>query len=190
LCITDQAAQVVAGNAAWAEVSGTLGGIAAGSCGSGYGCDNGIAILKRSSVSISQISGRVQYSVEYACMRCQRVPNSLEESIEITCNKGAIVVALVPILGRQCGPLLQNKFTRRETTISISVNFRFKPNCCNLSKPSGIDDAMNAIISGASGCGCPSGCRIVNIYTSNDVESWNPCTGRYSRQVTKLLECC
>lgn len=192
MCITDQAAQVQAGYAAWAEVSATLEGLAAGACaspGSGV-CTVGAATLKKSTVSVSQINGKVQYSNEYACMPCHRVAGTIEESVDIQCNRGGDAVAIVPILGRVCGPLIQNKGTKKETTYTVSIMFRFKPNCCSLSRPSGIDDAVTAIMNSANGCGCPSGCAVVNTYTVNDSETWSPCSGRYTRQITKLLECC
>lgn len=184
-----QASILIAGESAWAAVEATLPSLAVAAC-SFDACNTGTATLVRSSITTNKVNGRTQYSMDYQCNpSCHRVTGSLEESVEITCNKGVDVVAIVPILGRSCGPLIQNKNTKKETTVTISISFRFKADCCS-SKPSGIEDAVTAIINSVTGCDCPDGCSDVNTYTISDTDTWSPCTGRYTRQITRLLECC
>lgn len=190
-----QAAQVSAGEAAWETVKATLPGLAASACGSPADstavCTVGTPVLRRSQVSISQINGKVNYTHEYMCAPCQRVPGTVEESLEFQCNIGGQMVAIIPILGRTCGPVLQDKGTRKESTYTINIMFRFKADCCNITIPAGISDAVNAIIQQAQGgCGCPNGCQVVNTYQIENVVNWKPCQGEYTQRITNLIECC
>jgi len=182
----EQAAQVAAGKAAWATIGSTLAALA----GQAGDCDN--PELRRSSVTISQINGKVQYSMEYWCMKCRRwVPGAIDQSLDLTCNIGGQAIAIIPILGRYCGPIMQNKGTRKESTYTVNITMRFKPDCCKLVAPAGINGAVADIMrQTAESCGRPAGCTPVNIHTISDVISWSPCTGRYTRQITQLMEYC
>lgn len=191
LCITDKAAQIAAGEAALVIILATLPGLATNACTTPGGgvCVTGTPVLKRSSVTKGLINGKISYQYEYACLACPRISGSIEESIEISTNRGGDSIAIVPILGRLCGPLIQNKNTKKETTFSVSITFRFKPNCCVLTKPAGIEAVVNGIISSVT-VDCVGGCTRTNTYTQQDTEGWNPCTGRYTRNVSKIIECC
>ena len=188
--------QVVVGQTAWDNiVKPSLPALASTACGGPMDvdglCTTGTPVLKRSSVQISKINGKVVYSCEYACLPCQRVPNSIEESIEFACNIGGQVVVAVPILGRACGPIIQDKGTKDKSTYTVTINFKFRANCNNLAVPAGISAAVNSIMQqAAGGCGCPSGCSVTNTYTISNTINWSPYTGKYTQTITNMIECC
>jgi hypothetical protein len=193
LCITDKTAQIAAGEAGWTTVSAGLAAIASGLCGTpgSSPCLSGTATLKRSTVTKNKTNGKISYQNEYVCLKCQRMTGTIEESVDIKFNRAADVVAIVPIMGRACGPLIQNKNTKTAITFGIDVVFRFTPNPCSMSKPSGIDTVVENILSSIqSTVYCQGGCSVRNVYTQGDNEGWSPYTGRYTRSVNKIVECC
>jgi len=110
----------------------------------------------------------------------------LRESVNITKEFPADVVAIIPILGRTCGPIIQRKGTKTVEKCSVAIDLTFPKECgCSYGKPAGLEATVQGIISDA---GCCTGAY--NSPTEKDTESWNPRTGKYTRSVTFICECC
>lgn len=140
--------------------------------------------LTKTSVTRNQNNGQIQYTYEYRSCTTS-FTGAIQESINITREHPGDVVAIVPILGRTCGPLIQNKNTKTVEKCSVAIDITYDASCGSLSQPSTTSSEVDAILSNAA---CCTGAN--NVYTERDVESWNPRTGRYTRNVTYICECC
>lgn len=179
---TGSAGQIAAGLAAWATVEAGIAALATANI-TDADCEGCSVRLKSRSVTKSTINGKISYSYTYGCSTCDLVPGAQDVSVEIKHVKPAAVIAIVPILGRTAGPLVQDKGTKTIDLVEVNISVKFKPSCNNTSVPAGTSAAVDGIISGAASCDG-------NEYTIADSESWNPCTGRYTRSVTKICEIC
>jgi hypothetical protein len=130
------------------------------------------------------LSGVYSYNYEYYCgPHCVTGTLTGGESIGISHNKQADVVAVIPILGRLAGPIIQDKGTKTAEEYTISIDLRFPPNTgCSLAYPTGIETEIQSIITSMS---LPA-----DKYMRSDVENWNPLTGQYSRNLTYIIENC
>ncbi len=175
---TGEAGMVAVGEAAWGTIQSTLSGVASGYCAD-------TTVLRSTSVSRNQNNGQISYTYNYSC--CDTCSSGvLKESVNITRDFAADVVAIVPILGRTCGPIIQNKGTKTVAKCTVSIDLLFSKDCdCGYGLPSGLDGIVAGIISSAGCCSTAYG-----TYTEKDTESWNPRTGKYTRNVTFICECC
>lgn len=176
---TGEAGMVTQGETIWTgTVEPSLAGIAAGYCST-------TPTLRSTMVTRNKKNGQIQYSYTYMC--CDTlVTGALKESINITKDFPAAVVAIVPILGRTCGPIIQDKGTKTVERCSIAIDLTFEKQCGgSLSKPSGLEAQIQSIISSV---GCCS--TAYNSHQDRDQETWNPRTGRYTRNVSFICECC
>jgi len=173
-----EAGMVAAGEAAWATVQSTLETDAQTYC-------TPDVVLRSTSVTRNKRNGQVTYSYTYMCCDVI-VTGALKESINITKEFPADVVAIVPILGRTCGPVIQDKGTKTVEKCTVSIDLQFEKKCgSSLAKPSGLEAEIQGIITSAN---CCDGAYAT--HTERDTESWNPRTGRYTRNVTTICECC
>jgi hypothetical protein len=174
---TGEAGQVAAGEAAWTAIEATLATDAATYCGD-------TLALRSTTVARNRKNGQINYTYIYSCCS-NSVNGALKESVNITREFPADVVAIIPILGRTCGPIVQDKGTKTVEKCSVAISLLFAKDCSTYSKPSGLEAAVQSIISSA---GCCTGAE--NTYTERDTESWNPRSGQYTRNVTFVCECC
>jgi hypothetical protein len=174
---TGESGMVAVGEAAWATIEPTLAATAATYC-------TNPATLRSTTVGRNLKNGQINYSYVYSCCDVT-VSGALSESVNITKEFPADVVAIVPVLGRTCGPIVQSKGTKTVEKCSIAIDLTFSKECSSYAKPSGLEAAVQGIISSA---GCCSGAY--NSHTERDTESWNPRTGKYTRTVTFVCECC
>lgn len=179
--------------AAWEVIEPTLLALATEYCSE-------TPILRSTSVSRNLKTGQLTYSYTYRCCDVC-VSGAIRESVNITREFPSQVVAIIPILGRSCGPIIQDKGTKTVEKCSIAIDLTFSKECgCSYSKPAGLEAAIQGIISGAGVCSSnchtvltnrdSAGCDRQGCYLVNDVDSWNPRTGRYTRNITYILECC
>ncbi len=177
---TGKAGQIAAGESAWAGIRGGLESEANSYCTGGKTLN-----LRSTRVSRNKKTGEISYDYTYRCCTTY-VEGVLEESIDVTYDHQADVFAVVPILGRTQGPIIQDKNTKTEEKCSISVQLTFPSECGTLAgKPSGVDGKIQGIIDGVGCCGDAN-----KSYKESDRESWNPTTGRYTRDVTFVCEHC
>jgi hypothetical protein len=175
---TGQSGLIDTGEAAWATIEATLESDAQTYCSS-------TVALRTTSVSRNKKTGEITYSYAYQC--CDTcIDGVLKESVTITKEFPSDVVAIVPILGRTCGPIVQSKGTKTVEKCTVTIDLTYAKECgCSMAKPSGLEGDVQGIISAAGCCSDSYG-----TYTERDTESWNPRSGRYTRTVTFICECC
>jgi hypothetical protein len=174
--LTGESGMVATGEAAWASISGGLQSEAQGYC-------SNTAELRSTNVSRNKKNGVIQYSHTYAC--CDTcLTGVIRESIQISHEYPADVVAIVPILGRTCGPILQDKGTKTVEKCTVAVDATVARQCgCSTTPPASLAGDVQSLIQGLNSCSSVS-------YVERDSDSWNPSTGRYTRNITYLCECC
>jgi hypothetical protein len=121
----------------------------------------------------NNLQGSIQYSVEYKTMLPVDIPNALTENIESSDGGGTDVFAVIPVLGRAAGPVMQSIGTIRERTRTLNIEAVIK---MTFPKPN-----TNAIVATYA----PSG---TYVFKERDEETWNPRINRYSRQVQWIYE--
>lgn len=168
--------QVSVGNSAWSSIESELDGTAGSLC-------DGATHLNSTTVSKNKRNGQVQYSYTYLCSSGLCTSGAIKESITITRDAPSDVVAIVPVLGRTCGPLLQDKSTKTVERCTVVIDVLFPRNTgCLYDKPTGTPDP-STIISGLGYCSDDG-------YVEKDTDSWNPTNGKYTRTYTKICKCC
>lgn len=175
--------QTTIGAAAWATIEPTLETAADDECSSpAYAFDR-----RSTSVSTNQNNGQIQYTYVYQCQEmCSDLDGTLNQSVIINRERPADVVAVVPILGRTCGPVVQPKMTKTVEKWTVSIDLLYPKQCgCDYSQPTGLSGHIASIISSIGYCPTAS-----STYTERDTESWNPRLGRYTRNITYICECC
>ena len=151
--------------------------------------------------------GIITYNYEYS-NRFTLFSGVLSESISITDNGPADVIAEVFVLGRSLGPALQalgsKTLTTKDLTIDITIipptgieGYNMNSSYCALWTGGKIYEAINKLIDGirpfrpdnnvvASSNGNFQG----QSYVDRDIETWNPSEGRYSRNVSWKYQQC
>jgi hypothetical protein len=133
-------------------------------------------------------NGIVNYNYEYNNRPSNCVTGALSENITITDNNPADIIAIIPIIGRKQGPILQEIGTKsvRTKTVNVEVQMPFYTGCgANLLGSSPEVAVASAILrpiqTSLSG-------SYDQVFLSNDTPSWSPKSGRYSRSVTWTLQ--
>ena len=127
----------------------------------------------------NQIVGTISYTFDFDNRPSNLVSSALSEVIDINDQLASQVFAIVPILGRANGPILQDistvKESRREFTYqgvfpavggSLTSRLVGKPNVNSL-----VDEARHAS-------------NIESIFIESDSETWAPNRGSYTRRVS------
>lgn len=144
---------------------------------------------KSLSLGINEFTGEVTYSLEFNNRPMNFISGVLSENISINDTYPGDVFAIIPVLGRQTGPILQYIGGRTEYKRSVSIEFIVDytdlPYGRNrdsfvLSKPSlnePVRGQINSLVSALSPANEPG---IRKYFLSPPAESWNPKDGRYS----------
>jgi hypothetical protein len=135
------------------------------------------------------VAGTINYDFEYDNRPYNLIPGALAEKITISDTFDNEMVAVIPILGRAAGPILQPLNTTQEKTRTLNVEFVLRSKidfsdlntAFNTSKPTTlvntIKDAADPINAGNS-----------ESYVQSDRDSWEPITGRYSREIIWIYQ--
>ncbi len=175
---TGRAGLVATAEAAWTTILATLATTAAGYC-------TETLVLRSTTLSRNKYNGQIQYTYTYQCCN-STIDGVLKESINITYEHPTNVIAIVPILGRACGPLVQRKNTKTAEKCSISIDLLLPKQCgASYAMPSGLSTSVDSLLSSLN---CCSGAYAT--HKEKDIESWNPRTGQYNRSVVYMCECC
>jgi hypothetical protein len=152
------------------------------------------AVLLSSSESHNETDGSLQYSCTLDDATVSYGPEALSESLNITYDNvdaGNNIVAIIPVLAKADGPVIQDMKTTNEKAVSISLDLQMnKDNRTERPDELQVDD--NGNISGnidfdeATAKGKAT--RVVETYkpTGSQVyrrsrsESWNPYNGQYN----------
>ena len=144
---------------------------------------------KSLSLGLNEFTGEITYSLEFDNRPMNYISGVLSESISINDTYPGDVFAIIPVLGRQTGPILQYIGGRTEYQRSVGIEFLVdytdlpygrNRNSFVLSKPSlnePIRTQINELISALSPANEPG---IRKYFLSPPSESWNPKDGRYS----------
>lgn len=144
-------------------------------------------IPTQESIGRNPLTGNINYAYTFDNRPSNVITNSLSENISITDNFDEQVVAIIPILGRAAGPIIQDINTKKESTRQLSIDVVMPISSFN----SGISSIRTALfanrptvqISGIIEAANPAGQGFTSYQVGNQ-ESWTPKTGHYSRQVS------
>lgn len=122
------------------------------------------------SIGKNPVSGTISYQSEFDNRPSADIDGAISESITVSNDNAADVYASIPVLGRLAGPVLQSigSRTSRRRTISIEVVKRAKSQSYTPTAPD-----TDAIVLALQPVG--------TVFLDSDNESWNPYSGRYSR---------
>lgn len=133
------------------------------------------------SVAHNQYAGTVSYTAEYNSLPLPCVSGALSENITITDDSATQVIAIIPVLGRAKGPVIQDigtvKERRRGVTIEVVMPVDTNTRICDPSAAS----APSIDISPYAPAGNP-------VYLEQDQTQWSPTNGHYTRQVSWIYE--
>lgn len=120
-------------------------------------------------ISISQSYNDLEISSDFPCATSQTVNYSETNAAGIQ-----QVIAILPVIAKAGGPVIQNMSTTQERSRSATLDLQIKKedNCRN-TKPSGIA----WLITNYSPVG------VTNLYVTGSTDSWSPTTGAYSATV-------
>lgn len=125
--------------------------------------------------------GQLTYTYEYNSIPAPCYNGSLSEIITITDEAATKVIAVVPVLGRAAGPVLQDTGTvkekRRSVTIEIVMPVSGTISTCSASSnPAPVVDITSYAPSGSL------------VYLEQDQSSWSPTSGHFSRQASWIYQ--
>lgn len=152
-------------------------------------------------VSSNEFTGEITYNIEYDTRPLPAVSGTLSENITCTDTYPGDVFALIPVIGRPTGPILQYLNMRTEYQRNLSIDLVFDRYYASgtggnigakqfflLSKPSlnqPFRDQIKYIINAFS----PSGeMGVLKYFVSPPQESWDAGTGRYSLNINWTYE--
>lgn len=142
-------------------------------------------------VGKNPITGTINYSYSFDNRPSNVITGSLSESISITDNFNEAVVAIIPVLGRAAGPVLQPINTKKEANRQLAIEVVMPVQ----SFSSGISSIRTALfanrptvqVSGIIQAADPAGQGYTSYQVQNS-ENWSPKNGRYSRQITWIYQ--
>lgn len=197
----------------WFSASGYFGGIVNQLYERAYGYANANGFSRplnpiplTTQVNRNPVAGIINYSYAYDTRRglCLTGINVLSEDIQITDDNPVDVFAVIPILGRASGPIIQNINTQTEYKRGMTVQLTLLPATgCIASSPV---QSQNVIIQKVQRFLSQSPYRDVKVFfeamdlylraaypqvkVSQDSEQWSPYAGSYSRQVQWTIGLC
>lgn len=148
--------------------------------------------------SHDKVSGNISYTIEFDNRPTNCISGSRSESIGVSFSGGEDVFAVIGVVGRASGPVMQDMNTVKQKKVSITIDatmdvLTYNSSCSDLithvcsGKPSTtsiIEDLRDkAITCHPNGAG-------TDTWKESDSESWNVRTGRYSRNTTYVIKAC
>ncbi len=148
------------------------------------------------SVSRNPITGNINYSFEYSDRPSRCIDGALSEVITITNSFGIDVFAAVSVLGRAVGPVLQAIGTRQALTRGLNIELAMNVTATGCNASQLLFDNNPRIASPTSGqiqnfvdAANPTNQEsATQVFVSQQQESWEPRTGRYSFNVEWVYE--
>jgi hypothetical protein len=135
-------------------------------------------------------TGVINYSYEYDNGPENCVDGALNEVFTITNINPTDVFAIIPVMGRSGGPVLQDMGTVTERKVQVSYEGTFAPasGCAagtiiGASPVSEVDAFITSLKASLTG-------GFDQVFTSQDTDSWNPKDGRYTRNVEFTMGSC
>lgn len=153
------------------------------------------ASVLSSSIGRNPLTGRITYNYQYDTRPTNCISGALSENIVINDVNPGDVFALIPVIGRQAGPVLQdmNTFTERKRSVSIDVSVAPVSICPN--NASNVAALMSAspavqVYQIIDAFEADLNNNFSQVFREPDNPSWSPKNGRYSTTVTWTYGSC
>lgn len=149
------------------------------------------------SLGINQFTGEITYSLNFNNRPTNIISGVIAESISVNDTYPGDIFAIIPVLGRATGPVLQYIGGRTEYKRDISINLTMdytkvpygdKRNSLLLKKPSLVEPTASQIASLINELSPKNEPGIRKYFVSPPSESWNPKEGTYSFNVSWTYE--
>jgi hypothetical protein len=151
---------------------------------------------KSLALGLNEFTGEITYNLEFDNRRTNFISGVLSESININDTYPGDIFAIIPVLGRQTGPILQYIGSRteykRDVGIEFIVDYTDLPYGGGreliLSKPSvnePVRSQLNDLIKQVSPAYEPG---IRKYFLNPPLETWDPKSGRYSLSLSWVYE--
>lgn len=149
------------------------------------------------SMSVNEIKGEITYNLEFDNRPIKYFKNALYENITINDTSPGDQFAVIPVIGRSTGPILQFTFGRTEYRRSVNIEVQldytdlaYFKNSSNLihSKPSQCEPMRTELSELLSHLSPANEAGIRRWFMSAPQESWSPKTGRYSLSIEWVYE--
>jgi len=149
------------------------------------------------SLAINQYIGEITYSLNFNNRPTNIISGVIAESITVNDTYPGDVFAMIPVIGRATGPVLQYIGGRTEYKRDISINLTMdytkvpygdKRNSLLLKKPSVVEPTASQIASLINELSPKNEPGIRKYFVSPPSESWNPKEGTYSFNISWTYE--
>jgi len=133
-------------------------------------------------VTRNPIVGTINYNYEYDTRPSTCIANALSEVITISEQYAKDVIAIMPVLGRTAGPVLQSIGTVSETTRSLTIEA--------IVTPTGGCTYANYVLNKPSIVAITGEVRptATQVYLTEYNDSWSPSNGRFSANLTWVYQ--
>jgi hypothetical protein len=165
-------------------------------------CDNLVAVTLNSqplstSVSTNEFNGEITYSVDFNNRPSNIISGVLTETITVNDTYPGDVFAVIPVIGRETGPILQYAGGRteykRDISLSLVMDYTKIPygsgrNPLLLKKPSIVEPTatqISTLLEELSPQGEPG---IRKYFVAPPTENWSPKDGTYNFNVSFTYE--
>jgi hypothetical protein len=158
----------------WDGISGNLLGVAATYVD--FRCINPNPVS--TNVGHSPLGGTITYSSEFSSAVMPTTPGALSETVSIQDEEATPLIAIIPVLGRPLGPVIQDlgsiKERRRTVTVEV-VMIPAKFGCSTSVQRPDVDVGLYVP-------------QATVMFKEQDTNNWVPNTGRYTRTVSWIYE--
>lgn len=139
------------------------------------------------------LAGTITYSFEYNDRPSNFISGAISEVITLNDSLQTNVIAVIPVLGRKAGPVLQNLGTSEPLSRDLSIEAVFPTPTYNSGiKPDPktifLTNKPTNMVSGLIWELNPKNNGYSSVYIKSNTESWNPKDGRYNRQISWIYE--
>lgn len=164
-------------------------GLAYGRCQNYSGYSLNIFPLSET-IGKNPVAGTITYDFEYDNRPYNLIPGAIAERIVISDTLPNELTAIIPVLGRTAGPVLQPLNTSQESTRTLSIEFTLRSQvdfsnlvtAFNVTKPTSLTDTIKTAADPTNITG------IDESYVQQDRETWEPINGKYSREIIWIYQ--
>ncbi len=136
------------------------------------------------------VAGTITYDFAYNNRPYNLIPGAIAERIVISDTLPTELVAVIPVLGRTAGPVIQPINTSAETSRSLNIEFTLQTQvdftnlitAFNTTKPTSLTNTIKTAADPANIAG------VDDSYVQSDRETWNPIDGKYTREIIWIYQ--
>ena len=155
------------------------------------------------SLATNEFTGEINYTIEYDDRPRNFINGAISENISVTDTYPGDVFAIIPVLGRRTGPILQYIGGRTEYQRSLSIEITVEPrrppplgliteqiirSNTIVTKPSIVNPTRDSIKDVVNAYSPVNEAGIRKYFASPPQETWDPKEGRYTLNVTWTYE--